>query len=178
MQRNHIQKMFDEWRKANRKRFEFPLFIQERSRSGYCRVGFDGITPEITISFGKQSFGIWVGLRAWKGGGDGLDEFDIVERKDPVTGEYYCGLCLEPVRYKTRKELWVSHSFEPLAKWMDKNFQPDKWLCLYADPEDKCIWCAFIKDESDLQHEVDKRRDFYYAIPVIKPKGERIIFKK
>ncbi|MBW4056851.1 MAG: hypothetical protein HIU83_15930 [Proteobacteria bacterium] len=140
-------------------------------------MGFDGITPEISLVLSPNSFSIYVGNKNWRGGGDCLDEFDILERRDPVTREYYCDFCIEPVRYKFRRELWVAHSFEKLLVWMDENFKPGKLLCLYAG-DNKWIGNADIKDESELAEVMETRSDFYYAVPVVKPKGERVYVRK
>ncbi|HCE68390.1 MAG: hypothetical protein A2X82_20165 [Geobacteraceae bacterium GWC2_55_20] len=178
MQRNRTQKIFDTWRKENRHRFTYPMYLNGNRRHGRYRLSFAGITPEIRLHLVPSNFGVWAYVKTGRSGGDGLVEFDVLEERHPVTRKYYCGFCTEPIYYDTRSELWIKHSFEPLLEWMNENFQPGKWLCLYGT--DEWIHSVKILNESEmLQHRDNlEKYDFYCAMPVVKTKGGRVIVKK
>lgn len=180
MRRTRIQKIFDAWRKENRHRFTYPMYLIGNRRRGHYELSFAGITPEIRLYMAPSNFGIWAYTKTGKKGCDGLVEFDVLEERHPVTRKYYCGFCTEPDLYDTRRALWVQHSFEPLLEWMNENFQPGKWLCMYGDGDamhcdDDWLFSARILDESEMLKHRESREDFAYATPVVKPKVERVL---
>lgn len=176
MQRNQIQKIFNLWRTENWHRFIYPMYQAGKRRRGHYSMSFAGIAAGIRLHLGPSGFEVWAHVQEGESGGDGLVEFDLQERRHPATRQYYCGFCSDLVYYDTRRELWIRHSFEPFLEWMNENFRPGKWLCLYGDSE--WIWGVRILDESEMLEHRGSKADFYYATPVVKPKGERVIVRK
>jgi hypothetical protein len=98
-------------------------------------------------------------------------EFDLYEEQT-AEGRWVCGLCRdwpdtdgsEPlVKYKDREELWIKHSFEPLAAWTRVSFTPAARLCLCRLPE--CTW-ALVTEGARLK-ETEKRRGFFKKLRVL-----------
>ncbi len=68
---------------------------------------------------------------------DSLMNFDLYEEQTPQ-GSWVCTLrrdCPDPdnpdplIEYANREELWIKHSFEPLAAWTRTAFAPNACLC-------------------------------------------------
>lgn len=135
--KNFFQKtLFLKWAEKNRNLFRHMPYLSDQGNN-YFAVGFQGITPYITCYF-FEAGGIEVRIPFLQTIFDILMDFDLYEEKTPE-GRWICTLCRvlpdpenpEPlIHYASREELWIKHSFEPLADWTQKTFSPEAWLCL------------------------------------------------
>jgi hypothetical protein len=67
------------------------------------------------------------------------------------------------VEYNSREELWIRHSFEPLAEWTRETFTRDTMLCL-------CRYrgsTAAVIAAGEMLDKARHRRDFFKEIPVV-----------
>lgn len=112
---------------------------------------------------------------------DILLDFDLYEEETPE-GRWTCTLCRdlpdpenpEPlIYYASREELWIKHSFEPLAAWTRKSFGPDTWLCLFRLKG--CAWASFARGVD--AEEIENRPGFFKKVPVLMT-GEAVTMKK
>lgn len=126
MPKAFFRKAFDRWIGHNRGRFAHPPTITLQRRN-YLELGFQGVTPRIKgiVSNSGTAFYIHHAGKVK----DMLDDIDIAEhRRSDDT--YFCTLCLEPIYYASRQELWEQHCFEPMLDWANAAFQPGQWLHL------------------------------------------------
>ena len=167
MQRNWLQRTWDDWRRRNRDRFQYPPYVVSRKFRGY-QIWFDGITPEISLHMTPRGYAnIHVSIRGGRGGVDLIAEELEMQYQRTSAGLWYCGYCENPEYFVSRKALWEGHTFSPLLQFMETNFQPDMLLCLFTEDPERGMREAQIVPESEL-HEQQKRGDFWRAIPVIK----------
>ena len=126
MPKAFFRKAFDRWIGHNRGRLAHPPTIKLQ-RMNYLELGFQGVTPKIKgiVSKNGTAFHICHADEVK----DMLNDIDIAERRRS-DGKYFCALCLEPIYYASRQELWEQHCFEPMLDWANAAFQPGQWLHL------------------------------------------------
>lgn len=160
MPRYFALKIFTRWLAQNSRRFNYPPRIYQRRKTGF-KLEFRGISPLIYAYVGKCG-NIGVGVLFHQELIDCLADFDVYEERTPE-GVYFCKLCTEPDMYKSREELWIKHSFEPMLQWMNKKFTDSSWLYLsqttgYSDAE--------IGGEEELSRAMESE-GFLHACPVV-----------
>ena len=101
------------WLSENHGRFIVEPVVP-KLKDGSLKLSFHGLSPDITISIhGKGSIVVPVYYQGecW----DLIREFDVFPKRNSA-GDYYCDQCLpESLKYyRTRKELYEKHSFEPI----------------------------------------------------------------
>jgi hypothetical protein len=163
------KELFLRWADRNRPLFSHTPYLLNQ-RDGFFTVGFRGVSKHISCHFSEYGF-IEIRVFYRKTFYDIITEFDLHEEQT-AEGRWVCGLCrdwsetdgTEPlVEYKDREELWIKHSFEPLAAWTQASFTPAAMLCLCRLPG--CT-CALVAEGARLK-ETEKRRDFFKKLPVL-----------
>jgi hypothetical protein len=166
--RKGLIKAFTSWLSENSDRFVVkPIVSKEIIRKApYLTVGFSGGAPEVTISiYGCGNIDAYVMYhgRCW----DTLRWFDVYPRRD-LSGGYYCSECLPEAKklFRSRKELLAEHSFEPLLEWVNENFTPSRWVCLFAIDGSGSTWAEIVQ-EKDVNL-MRSKEDFVHAFPLLK----------
>jgi len=169
------KELFLQWAGENPHLFSHTPFLDEEG-DDYSRVRFRGITRHLVCSFTRKGdIMIMVNYRGVYF--DSVMEFDLSEDQTPE-GRYLCGTCRDwpsetnpkPLgAYNTREELWIKHSFEPLAEWTRETFTRDTMLCL-------CRYQGSTAAVIAAGEKLDKtrqRRDFFKEIPVVTGGGRK-----
>lgn len=163
------KELFLRWAGQNRPLFSHIPYLLGQG-DGYFTVGFRGVTKHISCHFSEYG-AIEMGVHYRKIFYDIITEFDLHEEQ-MAEGRWVCRLCrdwsetdgTEPlVEYNDREELWIKHSFEPLAAWTQASFTPAAMLCLCRLPG--CTW-ALVAEGARLK-ETEKRRGFFKKLPVL-----------
>jgi len=163
------QTLFLRWAARNRRLFPHQPYLL-RQKKGSCDIAFRGVSRHITCCFTKVGdIMIWADYRNTNF--DIIGEFDLFEERTPA-GRWVCSMCrdhpnpdkTEPlIEYADRKQLWIEHSFEPLAAWTRESFTKDAILCLYRSGG--CTW-AVIEQRQDFKPTTENI-DFFKMIPVL-----------
>lgn len=165
MPKNFIQKTFGRWLSSNRSRFRFQPIIAKKGKGSIIDMRFMGISQKIGCVITRHYAGIYVNHHGecW----DILTSFVVEARKS--SAGYYCEGCEPDKRefFATREELWERHCFEPLLKWVNKNLDESRWVCLFATKD--TTW-ARIKEKNDIK--VDSEY-FVHAFPVVERMNRR-----
>jgi hypothetical protein len=131
------QTLFLRWAARNRRLFSHQPYLLQQKKSSFD-MGFRGVSKHITCCFTKTG-AIMVCVDYRNSDFDIIGEFDLYEERTPE-GRWLCVLCrdhphpdkTEPlIEYEDRKELWIDHSFAPLAAWTRESFTRNAILCLY-----------------------------------------------
>ena len=163
------QKLFLRWAARNRRLFSHQPYVL-RKKKGSFDIGFRGVSKHIDCCFTKTG-DIMVGVDYRNTNFDIIGEFDLYEEQTP-SGRWVCSICrdnphpdkTEPlIEYKDRKELWIEHSFEPLAAWTRKSFTRNAVLCLYRSGGGTE---AAIKQKQNLKKPM-KSVNFFRKFPVL-----------
>ena len=94
---------------------------------------------------------------------DILIDFDLAEVRLPDAC-YACAFCRDHLGdkaglYENREELWIQHSFNPLAEWSEKYLKEGCYLCLYG-MKSGATWAKIENDKNP--------RDYLLqAIPIL-----------
>ena len=129
--------LFFSWLAENRHLFKHEPYLVEEYEHGFM-VRFDGIIDNIFCFF-QKSGEIEIRIVHNNELFDILTDFDLYEKVFP-DGRFGCSLCdhnpdnpvpMNPASYATREELWIKHSFEPLARWTRETLTEDAVLCLF-----------------------------------------------
>ena len=161
--------LFTRWLADNRHLFSHEPYI-DVERDNYFTVRFKGITRHIACQFVKDG-AIMMQVYYRNQYFDIVSEFDLSEEKTSE-GRYLCRLCRDHpsevnpptvLEYATRDELWIKHSFEPLAEYTRATFTKDAMLCLCRDQGSS----SGLIGEGELLTLIKSRRDFFKAIPVV-----------
>ncbi len=132
------KELFLRWAERNRPLFSHEPYLLDQGRE-YITFGFRGVSKHISCYFFKSG-NIEMRVYYRRIFHDILTEFDLYEEQT-ANGRWVCSACrdwpnpnkTEPfVEYEDREELWIKHSFEPLAAWTRKSFTPAARLCLHA----------------------------------------------
>ncbi len=139
MPKNYIHKLYNQWMKDNIHRFNHKPIITKQRKQGY-ELTFEGTSPHIQGWISKSGLSVTVDFEYFMV--DFLFDMDIIVIST-YEGEYYCDWCQsayvdgseksKPARYKSRKELWIEHSFKPFLEWTNKFFIPSNRLCISED---------------------------------------------
>jgi len=163
------KEFFLRWVNRNKPLFSHIPYLLGQG-DGYFNVGFRGVSEHISCHFSEYGA---IDMCAYyrKTHWDILATFDLFEEQTPE-GRWVCRDCrdspdrdeTEPlVEYKDREELWIKHSFEPLAVWTRGSFIPAAMLCLFRYPG--CTW-ALVAQGARLK-KAEKRRGFFKKLPVV-----------
>jgi len=136
---NHVHKIFGQWIRSNRFRFQYPPKIIKKWKNG-LDFQFVGAAPQLRGYINKRGdFGIWVYFQGWNW--DSVMTFDVFPCRSRQ-GKYYCRDCKDaydqgipketPLLYASRQELWTQHCFEPMLQWTNENLKPSRRLCLHG----------------------------------------------
>ena len=162
---------FLRWADQNMPLFSHTPYLLDQG-DGYFTMGFRGVSKHISCYFSECGF---IEMRVYyrKTFYDIITDFDLTEEQT-AEGRWVCGLCrdwsetdgTEPlVDYKDREELWIKHSFEPLAAWTRASFTPAARLCLCRCSSGG-ITSALVA-QGALLEKTEKRRDFFKKLPVL-----------
>ncbi len=163
------KKLFLRWAARNRRLFSHQPYVL-RHKKGSFDIGFRGVSKLIDCCFTKTG-DIMVGVDYRNTNFDIIGEFDLYEEQMP-SGRWVCSICrdnpppdkTEPlIEYKDRKELWIEHSFKPLAAWTRKSFTRNSVLCLYRSGG--MTWAA-IEQKQNLKKSM-KGVNFFRKFPVL-----------
>ncbi|KAF0155440.1 MAG: hypothetical protein FD159_2174 [Syntrophaceae bacterium] len=133
------QTLFLRWAARNRRLFSHQPYLLQQKK-GSCDIAFRGVSKHITCCFTKPG-AIMIGADYRNTNFDIIGEFDLYEERTPE-GRWLCSMCrdhphpdkTEPfIEYEDRKEMWIEHSFAPLAAWTRESFTINAVLCLYRD---------------------------------------------
>ena len=161
--------LFTRWLADYRHLFSNEPYI-DIERDNYFTVRFKGITRHIVCQFVKSG-AIMMQVYYRNQFFDIVSEFDLSEEKTSE-GRYLCRRCRDhpsevnppkAMEYVTREELWIKHSFEPLAKYTRETFTNDAMLCLCRDQGSTS---GLIGAGEGLKR-IKTRRDFFKALPVV-----------
>ena len=158
-------KIFFPWLSENRSRFVIEPAIT-KPKNGCLEMRFPGIAPEIKVSV--YGYGIAVSVDPHGDCWDILKDFDIAPRRNSA-GDYYCDRCLPEFKkfYRSSKELFAKHSFEPFIEWINNHFQPDRWVLLF---EMRGRWAMIVKEEDmEARKKGEGAEYFVRAFPVMVP---------
>jgi hypothetical protein len=165
----YVKSLFLNWLSTNKYLFSHEPYI-DKEGAGYFNVLFEGITRQIVCRF-SESGAIEVRVFYRNQFYDIIMEFDLHEEETP-TGRYLCSSCRDwqnendqskVIEYDSRDELWIKHSFEPLADYVREEFTDDALLCLFR--YSGCT-TAFVANGERLE-KLRKRDDFFKEIPVV-----------
>ena len=131
------KKLFLQWAADNAELFTHQPYLLRQGK-GFFVVGFRGVSEHITIYFSATGS---IEIRVYDDETffDIIQEFDLLEEQTQA-GRWICWLCRDHpdlenppqlVEYEDRRQLWIEHSFAPLAAWTRKSFTKDAMLCLY-----------------------------------------------
>ncbi|MCF8129405.1 MAG: hypothetical protein K9N10_12890 [Deltaproteobacteria bacterium] len=161
--------LFLSWADQNSSLFDrAPLILEEGD--GYAVFGFAGVTRQISCCMSARG-DITIQATYRNRHFDILMDFDLCEEQT-LEARWICKLCRdwpnpehpEPfVEYTLREELWIKHSFEPLATWTRENFQPGVWLCLFRT---KGASWASLRKGIDAK-EVETQPELLMKVPVL-----------
>jgi len=162
------KKLFFRWLADNKQLFGREPYLVEEDGSSFS-LQFNGIVENISCCFVEHG-DIMIVVHYRNKFFDIVTDFDLYEEQTP-DGRFLCTLCdknpdntnKNALVYEIRDELWIKHSFEPLAQWTRKMFTDDALLCLcrYGDTT-----AAFIEFGEALE-KLRKREKIYKEIPVI-----------
>ena len=161
-------KAFKSWLSENSMRFALEPIPRKVIMKKACSLNivFAGIAPEITTSAYGHGFGnICVSVTYKNDCWDFILDIDIAPKCNSA-GDHYCNMC-EPGKrrfYRSRQELLADHSFERFLEWVNENFIPSRWICLFGT---EGITLAKIVDEKDV-NQMRSEKYFVHAFPVIK----------
>ena len=163
------KKLFLRWAARNRRLFSHQPYVL-RQQKGSFDIGFRGVSKHIDCCFTKTG-DIMVGVEYRNINFDIIGEFDLYEEQMP-SGCWVCRMCrdhphpdkTEPlIEYKDRKELWIEHSFAPLAAWTRKSFTRNSVLCLSRSGG--MTW-ARIEQKQNVK-KTNKGVNFFRKFPVL-----------
>ena len=131
------KKLFLQWAAENPELFTHQPYLLRQGK-GLFVVGFRGVSEHITIYFSATGS---IEIRVYDDETffDIIQEFDLLEEQTQA-GRWICWLCRDHpdlenppqlVEYEDRRQLWIEHSFAPLAAWTRESFTKDAMLCLY-----------------------------------------------
>ena len=162
------KKLFFRWLADNKQLFSHEPYLVEEDGCSFS-LRFNGIIENISCCFVDHG-DIMIMAHYRNEFYDIVTDFDLYESQTP-DGRFLCTLCSNnpdnpdqnaPV-YEARDDLWIKHSFEPLAQWTRKTFTENACLCL-------CRYdggtAAFIESGEELE-KLRKREKFFKEIPVI-----------
>lgn len=161
--------LFTRWLADNRHLFSYEAYIDKEGDSWFT-ARFKGITRHIVCRFNNAG-AIEMRIDYRNEFFDIVTEFDLYEEKTPE-GRYLCRICRdhpseinppEALEYDTREELWIKHSFEPLAAYTWDNFSDATMLCLCR--YQGCTSAVIATGE--LLDKARQRRDFFKAVPMV-----------
>lgn len=160
------KKLFCRWLKNNRHLFNVKPYI-EKIRKNYFVVKFTGADSQISCIFTQcGQMEIWAKYKEDVELIDILAEFDLEEART-ASGQYYCKSCLVTQYFGSREELWIEHSFKPLAGWVNENLTNLRMLCFFQMPSKSC-WIELVPENK--VEESRQKEYFVTAVPVVKRK--------
>jgi len=163
------KELFWSWAVRNERLFSHQPYLL-RQGDGCFVIGFRGVSRHITCHFSSVGQ-IEVAVHYRKIFFDIIEEFDLFEDKTPA-GCWVCTLCrdhphpdkTEPlIEYKNRHELWIEHSFAPLATWTRKSFTRNARYCLGRDGG--ITWARIFPE--DKLNESMKNQGYFKTLPVL-----------
>jgi hypothetical protein len=161
MPTNRIYKIFRQWVKENRERFNFQPYISFSTQRQFG-VRFSKLTPRIYTVISKKG-GNFIQVSRNGEMWDGLIDFDaFYDRRSD--GKYFCKLCKDPEFYPSRQEFLIRHSWEPMLEWMNNTFTETTWLCLY-ESDGGSTW-VYLKQEDEAEQERTNEH-FVETFPVL-----------
>lgn len=164
MPSSFTKKLFSHWLKSNSHRFNVNPYI-EKSRKDHFYVKFSGVTDQICCHFGPWQVEVWAQYEGDPELCDIVAEFDLSEARN-ASGQYYCKSCLEAKLYDSREELWIEHSFKPLAEWVNKKLTDSTSLCFSQMDGGGSCWVELLPTEK--VEEYRQKEYFVAAAPVLK----------
>jgi hypothetical protein len=166
---NYIYINLKKWLAENQARLPF---IPELKR--FHRNGFTMSIPRVkNISVNFNIYGnveVW----AWKPPGkyaedfDILTEFDLFEDKNEFG--YFCGLCNSPEYFKNRYDLWVTHAYVPLFKWLTENITQENYLCIFQTEDRGALWAKILNKEA-IENNKEKELMVFCELVIKNPKA-------
>jgi hypothetical protein len=163
------QMLFLRWAAYNRRLFSHPPYLLRQGKGSFV-IGFRGVSKHITCCFTKTG-DIMICADYRNTNFDIICEFDLFEERTPE-GRWLCSLCrdhpnpdkIEPlIKYEDHKELWIEHSFAPLAAWTRESFTRNAVLCLYRSGG--MTWAA-IEQGPNLKKNTESR-NLFKKFPVL-----------
>ena len=163
------QTLFLHWAAHNRRLFSHPPYLLRQGKGSFV-IGFGGVSKHITCCFTKTG-DIMINVDYRNTNFDIIGEFDLYEERT-LSGRWVCSMCrdhphpdkTEPlIEYEDRKELWIEHSFAPLAAWTRDSFTKDAVLCLYRSGG--MTWAA-IEQGPNLKNTTESR-NLFKTFPVL-----------
>jgi len=160
-------RIFKQWLAENRIRFTYPPWISQIKRRGF-EIRFNGVSPHISGWIGRTGGNIVVAVQYHRECIDIIADLDVYEAMT-ADGQYFCSLCVEPIRYKSREELWIQHSFEPLLEWVNSEFTASAWLYIFNQTG---LSYANIKGKDTLPKAMTTN-GFLHACPVVLTRSKK-----
>lgn len=169
-------KTFRHWLRANRGRFLFPPKVIRRTRHSYV-LRFAGITPHFLWLVDNEGWNeLWVSYRGQQF--DRLMDFSVRAKRAGHRGsgwyqDWFLPAGTLPDRYyRSKRELLIECSWEPLLAWVNTRLGGNSWLYFYAD-KDSGFAMTLFKQQSPgecprpWEQEVNGlERYFLEAVPV------------
>ena len=150
MRQTGYLRCFTRWLRENKSRFPYEVTVIAKKNASALK--FQGVCPELKISVYRNYnlYSVTASAIYQSEMWDLIWDLDLIVAKEGVY--YYCILCDKAKRYKTKRELYIDHNFEPLVEWVCENLTPNNYLCFYGEvdsmtcarieksPRDKCVY--------------------------------------
>lgn len=121
-------RLFERWLRENRHRFALHPYLIERKDHGIT-YGLRGVVPEITFHVSDGDISVWAEFHDLPF--DMLRDIDILEEHTEGKG-YYCGFCTRKRYFKSVENLYISHNFEELLKYVNAVISRSRFIAFFA----------------------------------------------
>ncbi len=118
-----------EWIQKNRDKIEC-IPIVDLVRHNLITAAFRNVDKRIVLKIDKTcnvAVCVYYKRKLW----DIITDFDVYYRRN-ISGLWSCKCCIEPLLFKTHKQIFIEHSLSDLEDWIIENLVKNKWIVLHG----------------------------------------------